>query len=212
MTLVETVKRWRRKWGSGGEAQIRKELDELREEPLDSQEIDSIKSKLQRERAKAGITEISSPGIMVTLDDNIPMAESAKSSDPASYSPSDYIIHDKDLLYLINELKAAGAKAISVNGQRIAATTDIRCVGTVVMINSTRVAPPFNVLALGEPLKLKNSLEQGREYPYLKEKKFPVKIEILKEAAVPAYGGSFNAKNLSAVNKTDLDGDNLEQQ
>ena len=41
---------------------------------------------------------------------------------------SDHIVHDADLRALVNDLKNAGAEAISINGQRLVNTTAITCI------------------------------------------------------------------------------------
>ena len=45
-----------------------------------------------------------------------------------------YIIHDDDLLRVINELRAAGAEAIAINGERIVAMSEIRCAGPTLSV------------------------------------------------------------------------------
>ena len=64
-----------------------------------------------------------------------------------------YIIHDEDLLRVLNELCAAGAEAISINDQRIVATTEVRCAGPTVSVNNVRSAPPYVIKAIGNPKK-----------------------------------------------------------
>ena len=44
-------------------------------------------------------------------------------------------VYDEDILDVINELRAAGAQAISINDERIVATTEIRKVDPYIMIN-----------------------------------------------------------------------------
>ncbi|GHV34792.1 hypothetical protein FACS18949_11470 [Clostridia bacterium] len=79
----------------------------------------------------AGVVGARGPGLTVTLTDR---------SDT---------IHDSDLLMLVNELRDAGAEALSLNGQRLTATSEIRCAGAIVSVNNTRVASPFIVRAIG---------------------------------------------------------------
>ena len=54
---------------------------------------------------------------------------------------------------------AAGAEAVSVNGQRIVATTEVTCAGNVIMINGVRQAPTFKILAIGDPATLEGGLK-----------------------------------------------------
>ena len=72
--------------------------------------------------------------------------------------PNRYIIHYENLLYLVNDLRNAGAEGISINGQRIVVSSEIRCVGNVILVNTTRLAPPFEISAIGDPKALELSL------------------------------------------------------
>lgn len=71
---------------------------------------------------------------------------------------ADYIIHDSDLLSVINELRSAGAEAVSLNGERIMATSEIRCTGAVVTVNGRRYAAPYVIYAIGDATTLYNAL------------------------------------------------------
>src|SRR5262249_31305150 len=66
-----------------------------------------------------------------------------------------------DIANVVNELKAAGAEAIAVNGQRVVGSTAIRCVGPVVHVNDVPAAPPYVVLAIGD----QNALLGGLNLP-----------------------------------------------
>lgn len=194
-SLVETIKKMEREI-SDTEAELaslREEIHQLQSGESGGRKVSSnLQLDIQLQQAAAGLTELTAEGIIITLDDNSTGASAAKLKDLANYRPNDYIIHDKNLLYLVNELKEAKSQGIAINDQRVAASSDIRCVGTVIMINSTRVAPPFEILAVGNTKKLKKAIEAGREYHYLKENKFPVEIKTTKAITLPAYAGSFN--------------------
>ena len=51
----------------------------------------------------------------------------------------------------MNALVAADAEAVDINGERIVATTPIRCAGTTVLVNSTRLGSPYVIRAVGDP-------------------------------------------------------------
>ncbi len=113
-----------------------------------SKDYDKALADLQKEletaNLLAGFVSIEGPGIIITVSDN--------PNDPApGDDPNSYLVHDKLLLSLINELKAAGAEAISVNNQRITAMSEIRCAGTLININGVKNGPPFTVKAIGNP-------------------------------------------------------------
>lgn len=74
------------------------------------------------------------PGVTIILEDS--------SQANVTGNEADYLIHDNDLLSVINELRSAGAEAISLNGERILATSEVRCTGAVVTVNGRRYAAP----------------------------------------------------------------------
>lgn len=100
----------------------------------------------------AGLNDVQGEGVTVVLDD------SKKTPTTGSFDANLYIVHDTDLSNVVNELKAAGAEAISVNGHRIIATSAIRCVGPVISVNGNKIAPPFTIKAIGEAQYLESAL------------------------------------------------------
>lgn len=99
----------------------------------------------------AGTTDVEGPGIEIVLDDS-------NIAKKANENPNLYIIHDEDLLRVLNELRAAGAEAISINGQRIVAMSEVRCAGPTVSVNNVRSAPPYVIKAIGAPKTLTSAL------------------------------------------------------
>ncbi len=97
---------------------------------------------------------------------------------------------------MVNNLKAAGAEALAVNGLRIIAGSDIRCVGTVILVNSTRVAPPYEIQALGNAEALEAGIESSDEFIFLKDRDFPIKVTKNQSLTLPAYSGSFPLDNV----------------
>jgi uncharacterized protein YlxW (UPF0749 family) len=106
----------------------------------------------QQNRVKAGLTRITGPGIQVTMDDSAVKTVPGKSADL-------YLIRDIDILLVLNELKAAGAEALSVNGQRVVATTEIRNAGPAIVINNTALSSPIEIKAIGDPAALASALK-----------------------------------------------------
>lgn len=83
-------------------------------------------------------------GVIVTLSDN------AQSQ-----------IDIYDILQLLNELKLAGAEAISINGIRIVNTTDVALINnSYIKIDDNRLNSPYIVKAIGDPVKLESGLMQ----------------------------------------------------
>ena len=100
------------------------EVAKLREQLTEQEKASesAVAEELQKLRILSGLTSLSGPGIVLTLDDS-----KLKGNEDA---PADmYLIHYEDLLLVVNELFAAGAEAVSINGQRIITTSEIRCAG-----------------------------------------------------------------------------------
>src|SRR5574344_482353 len=70
-------------------------------------------------RADSGYTAMEGPGVIVTVDDS-------KVIHKPGDNPNLYIIHDDDLLRIINELRASGAEALSLNKERIIDVSKVR--------------------------------------------------------------------------------------
>ena len=135
--------------------EVQADRDKLAKE-LDGYRAGRISGAAQKEmddlKARAGETEMEGKGIVFTLDDS-------KQAAKAGENKNLYIIHDEDLLRVVNELRAAGAEAISLNGQRLIGSSEIRCVGPTVLVNESRLAAPFVILAIGNPQTLESSLK-----------------------------------------------------
>ncbi|MHB8637342.1 MAG: DUF881 domain-containing protein [Fimbriimonadaceae bacterium] len=108
-----------------------------------------LNEQLQEAKVFAGLTEVEGPGLVVTLRD---------STKPPQSFVQEQIIHDGDVLRVVNELWNAGAEAIAVNGHRVVTTTSIRCVGSTILVNNTPIASPVAIRALGDPATLEGAL------------------------------------------------------
>ncbi|MDF2874525.1 MAG: hypothetical protein K0R22_1208 [Sporomusa sp.] len=136
-------------------------------------------------RMGAGVVAVEGPGIIVTIDD------SKRPSKPGE-NPNLYLIHDDDILKVINELWAAGAEAISINEQRLIASSEIRCAGPTLSVNNSRYSPPYDVRVIGEPTTLENALKmRGGVIETLQFWGIQVTIKKQDDVKVPAYKGAF---------------------
>ena len=158
---------------------------------------DEYYARLQQELADSqflsGQTAVSGSGITISLNDNTAGAEAAKQADPGNYFPENYIIHDSNLRYLLNDI-AYLADAVAINGQRIVDTSDIRCVGTVIMVNSTRLAPPYEISLIGSPALLEGAVQDSSQYIYLHNKNMPIRVSRSDQINIPAYTGAIGSK------------------
>ncbi len=142
---------------------VREENETLKEQYEQSQEIveeyktssssndlliASMKSELEKANVLAGLADVRGEGVVITLKDSTDTEMPVEAG----------LVHDTDLTAIVTELKAAGAEAISINGQRIIATTAIRCVGPTIQVNSVKVASPFYIKAIGNSKYLESAL------------------------------------------------------
>ena len=101
-----------------------------------------IEKDLEESNMKLGKTDIYGEGIVLTLSDT-----------------EEYIIDTFDLIDLINELRYAGAEAISINDVRILSSSYIsQPKDGLTMISGQRVTSPFVVKVIGNQTYLSSSL------------------------------------------------------
>lgn len=146
-------------------------------------------------RALAGITALVGPGITVELNDSTRPPQ-------AGEDPNKTILHYSDIQGVVAELWAAGAEAIALNGERIVGTTGISCVGTTILANTKRLAPPFLIEAVGEPKQLVQVLRRnGGAIELLTAFGFPVKVAPRELVELPPYRGTFRFEHASVEGK-----------
>ncbi len=128
---------------------MRSELDRI----AGGVELGPLREELTKARIEAGLSGVFGSGVEVTLNDSNIAAKPGE-------NPNLYVLHDEDILRVLNELRAAGAEALAINSQRIVAASEIRCTGPTILINrNQRLTPPFVISAIGNQDNLVNSLK-----------------------------------------------------
>jgi len=122
---------------------------------LTKTQLSVLNGRITDLQALAGLTPVTGPGVRVTLSDN-PGAASGATGAAGAFLPG--IVHDFDVLQVVNELRSAKADAISVNGPRVTGFTPIRCVGPAIYVNFEPVTAPFIIEAIGDPKTLQSAL------------------------------------------------------
>jgi uncharacterized protein YlxW (UPF0749 family) len=96
-----------------------------------------------------GVARVEGPGLVVRVGDGPPP------TDPVTGEPTGETdlarVQDRDLQDIVNSLWASGAEAVSINGQRLAATSAIRSAGGAVLVDFRPVSSPYTVRAIGHP-------------------------------------------------------------
>lgn len=178
-----------------------KELEEAEKE-LEKERGEATKNNSELEQAQqtitkgnkiTGMTEVTGPGVIITLTDG-------KGISTSTLNPSQLIVHDLDVLSVVNELINAGAEAISINEQRWVLTTAISCRGNTIDINGERIGAPFTIKAIGLPENLAN-VDRPQGYLDLLREKYQIGAELEKSnnITIPKYSGVINFKYAKTV-------------
>ena len=136
-SLRDEVLRWKEKSDNASEelSKVEKELEKQRTKATQNDETSkSNEEEIKVSNAVLGLSDVTGEGVEITLQDNQDVTTETATND-ISY----YVVHDIDILSVVNELKNAGAEAISINGERIINTTSITCAGNVAQINGEKV-------------------------------------------------------------------------
>ena len=121
-----------------------KELEKVRQQATSSNtELEELESKIKEYNILLGNTDVTGQGVTVTLTDG--------KQDLQLLDAQNLIVHAENVLAVVNELKNAGAEAISINGERIVNTTAISCDGNVIVVNGEKISSPIQITAIGLP-------------------------------------------------------------
>lgn len=177
--------------------ELQGEVDKLRaklDEAMSLPQTTEIMEELDQARIVAGVTELTGPGVEVTLNDSIVSLKPGQ-------DPNLYVLHDEDVLRVLNELRAAGAEAISINGQRLLATTEVRCTGPAVLVNkNNRLVPPYVITAIGNPDTLESALKmKGGVAETLQFWGIQVTVKKMPQVVVPPYNGGIKFEYAQAA-------------
>lgn len=153
-----------------------------------------IQVLLWQSRALGGLADLQGPGVRIYLNDR-PRATILESE---AFNLSNYIVHDTDLLGVVNELRSAGAEAIEINGVRILSSSRITCGGPTINVGrEERFSPPFIVQAIGDPDALfANFMQDDSIYGKLRFYGLEFRIEKAENIIVPRFYGTFEYKYL----------------
>lgn len=126
---------------------------------------ETITKEIKQTSELLGKTNVKGDGIIVTLSDN----------------EKEKIVYT-DLSELLNELKYAGAEAISINGIRIEALTDVSSTSSgIILLNGQRIVSPYIVRAIGNQTYLYSNLTAKNGFIDYYTKNYELSIDIIKQ-------------------------------
>lgn len=136
-------------------AALMAKTSEVRAEALTGSVADQqLSDRVQGLENAVGLNEVTGPGLEVVLSDGPPAPASEGGPDLAR-------VLDQDLQVTVNGLFAAGAEAVSINGQRLTALSAIRGAGDAVLVGYRPLSPPYVLSAIGEPGAMETSFGNG---------------------------------------------------
>lgn len=177
----------------------RKELALYNNSNGDTEELllANVEKELELYGMLSGAAELKGPGVNIIIDDGVrPLFEGE--------DLNNILVHDADILIIINDLKKNGAEAISVNGERLVETSSISCSGYTVEINGVRYARPFSIRAIGDGSRMASSLIGPEGYgTSLKNWGVLFEIELSDDVYIPAYSGINTYKYMEKVKEVE---------
>ncbi|WP_126426016.1 DUF881 domain-containing protein [Brevibacillus marinus] len=164
---------------------LQREVAQVEEEVARHQsEAAEVLAELEEARMLAGVIPVEGSGVVVTMQDH---PNASQSGDVMKN-----IVHEQDVTLVVNELRAAGAEAISINGQRLVSSSAIRCVGPTIIVNGVKSATPFVITAIGDPGTLSQALHlPGGVMDRLKDF-VQISVEQKELVQVPAFVGEIS--------------------
>ncbi|MBD8079998.1 DUF881 domain-containing protein [Cellulosimicrobium arenosum] len=112
--------------------------------------------QIMRTAVAAGTVPVSGPGLSVALDD-----APRDGSHPEGLSADALVVHQQDVQAVVNALWAGGAEAMTLQGQRVTATSAFRCAGNILLLHGRVYSPPYVVEALGDPSAMRAALDRS---------------------------------------------------
>lgn len=168
-------------------------IEEYKNESVSDQKTALLlQSELEQINEALGKTDLIGEGIVIQLVD---MGGTQLSEDVTIKS-----ISVEDLLRVINELFAAGAEAVSINGNRIILTSSIFSIDEdILRVNSKRrISSPYVINAIGNSEYLKSSVTgKGGIVQELEELGHKTSVDISDEIMIEKYEDDITTKYIN---------------
>jgi len=167
-----------------------KKLESVRQTASENTDGSAEKEEqLKKNNILLGLTDVTGEGIIVTIKDN-----NNVSTDSTIIDPSYYLVHYGYLLKIVNELKNAGAEAISINDQRLVSTSSITCDGNVISVNGEKISSPFIIKAIGNASFMNSALSRPGGTVEYYNSYTPTSIKQSNNVTIKKYTGVINSK------------------
>lgn len=169
-------------------AALRREVtDRTAAVAVDDAQVAAERTRAAALAAAAGTSAVTGPAVTVQLDD------AAAGADRSGAAPDDLVVHEQDLQAVVSALWSGGAEAMTLMGQRLVATSAVRCVGNTVLLQGRVYGPPFVVSAVGDPERLRRALDDAPGVQLFRDAadRFGLgyQVSVADRVRLPAYAG-----------------------
>jgi uncharacterized protein YlxW (UPF0749 family) len=148
----------------------------------------------------AGLVALSGRGVEIVLDD---APRRPDGSLPIGARPDDVVIHQSDVQAVVNAVWAAGADGVAIMDQRLIATSAVRCVGNVLLLEGRTYSPPFVVTAVGDTTAMRAQLAASPQVAVFQQavEDFGLGFDVRDRPSltVPAYEGPLDMEHATAT-------------
>ncbi|GAU78695.1 DUF881 domain-containing protein [Fusibacter sp. 3D3] len=144
-----------------------------------------LQLEIENTQKAAGLTTVEGPGIVIIVTDGTRELYENE-------NPNVVIVHDLDIRAMVDDLRNAGAEAISINGQRVIFNkSKIQCTGPTIKINDQVFAVPFVIKAIGDRKYLESAINAPGSYSEsLRKWGVFVEVNTSINVLIPAYDGT----------------------
>lgn len=173
---------------------LTQELETIRQQlSSNNDELKELEDKIKEDNLLLGNTDVKGQGVTITLNDG--------KSEANLFNPNDLLVHAENVLLVVNELRNAGAFAISINDERIVNKTAISCDGNVLVINGEKIGTPIVVSAIGSQSRLA-TLDRAGGTLEIKFRMLGKTAEFKKvnNVQIPKYTGVYSYKYAKSIN------------
>lgn len=155
----------------------------MREDEQNEKILEDMKNQIGDYQLFTGMSAVEGPGIILKINDGYTNYNEDMEEDINSK-----LLHDSDMALVLNELRNAGAEAISVNNHRVIPWSGVICNWAFIGFEDGSMEyAPFNIYATGDPEKLKAALmEDGSHIKQLMIRKLNIEIETRNKITMPA--------------------------
>jgi uncharacterized protein YlxW (UPF0749 family) len=141
----------------------------------------------------SGSLAVQGPGLLISIDDAATSSPTTDADAHQQGAADQGRVQDRDLQTVVNGLWAAGAEAISINGQRLTALSAIRSAGQAILVDFRPLSPPYVISVIGDPDPMQALFANGSGGRYLRSLsdnfQIPSTINRATSLSLPASSG-----------------------